>query len=148
MVRTFSKRNINDKLRQVLSLNLQISTKAEELARWREISEKTSGIIYSHAKSGRGRSSRVEDSVIKIDAIERAIKTDVENLMVLQNKISGVINKINDPVSRSVLSLRYISGMSWERVAEMIDYSYTHTVHRLHPKALDKFNDLYLAEGE
>ena len=150
MIRTFSKRDINDKLRQVMSLNLQINTKAEELARWREISEKASGLAYSHAKSGPNSGSRIEDCIIKIDAIERAIKIDVENLMLLKDKISGVIDRISDPISKSLLSLRYLNGMSWEQVAEFINYSYVHTVHRLHPKALDKFNDLYerRTEGE
>jgi len=143
MVKTFSKKDINENLRQVMNLNLQISTKTEELSRWREISEKTAGIAYSHAKSGIRGGSRVEDCILKIDAIERAIKTDVENLMLLKERISRIIERISDPVCKSLLSLRYLNAMSWEQVAEFMNYSYVHIVHRLHPKALDKFNDLY-----
>ena len=141
MVKTFSKKDINDSLRQVMTLNLQISAKTEELSRWREISEKTAGIAYSHAKAGNTGRSRVEDCIVKIDAIERAIKNDVDKLMLLKARISGIIEKINDPVSKSLLSLRYLNAMSWEQVAEFMDYSYVHIVHRLHPKALKKFGE-------
>ena len=147
MVKMFSKKDINENLRMLMNLNLQIDTKSEELKRWREISEKTSGLNYSHAKSGIRGGSRTEDYIIKIDAIERSIKADVEKLMRLKDKISGIIDKINDPVCKSLLSLRYLNCMSWEQVAEFMDYSYVHVVHRLHPKALDKFNILYCEEG-
>ena len=143
MVKTFSKKDINESLRQLMTLNLQISTKTEELSRWREISEKTSGIAYSHAKTSGTSRSRVEDCIIKIDAIERTIKKDVEKLLLLKTRISRIIEKINDPVSKSLLSLRYLNAMSWEQVAEFMDYSYVHVVNRLHPKALNKFDDLY-----
>ena len=143
--KTYSKKDINDNLRQLMTLELQISTKTEELSRWREISEKTAGIAYSHAKTGRmgGRGSRIEDCVLKIDAIERVIKDDVEKLLLLKTRISGIIEKINDPVCKSLLSLRYLNAMSWEQVAEFMNYSYVHVVNRLHPKALNKFDALY-----
>ena len=142
MVKTFSKKDIHENLRQVMNLNLQIGTKAEELSRWREISEKASGTSYSHAKSGRRGGSMLEDCVMKIDSIERAIKSDVEDLMLLKERISRVIDKINDPVCKSLLSLRYLNGMSWEQVAEAMEYSYVHVVNRLHPKALKMFREV------
>ena len=40
------------------------------------------------------------------------------------------------------LKLRYLCGMPWEEVAEVMDYSYVHIVHRLHPKALEKFKEV------
>jgi DNA-directed RNA polymerase specialized sigma subunit len=147
MVKTFSKKDIHENLRQVMNLNLQINTKSKELSQWREISESASGISYSHAKSGRKIGSRIEDCIIKIDAIEQAIKNDVENLMLLKARISQIIDRISDPACKSLLSLRYLSGMSWEEVAEFMDYSYVHIVHRLHPKALEKFGDAYKSQG-
>ena len=147
MVKMFSKKDINENLRAVMNLSLQIDTKNEELKRWRELSQRAAGIYYSHAKSGIRGGSRTEDYIIKIDAIESSIEADVEKLVLLKNKITLIINKINDPVCKSLLSLRYLNCMSWEQVAEFMDYSYVHVVHRLHPKALDKFNILYCEEG-
>jgi len=147
MIKTFSKKDINKSLRRVMSLNMQISAKTEELLRWRELSEKTSGAAYSHAKSSVRRGNRIEDCIIKIDAIERAIKADLDKLMLLEGRISETIERMNDPVCESLLRLRYLNAMSWERVAECMDYSYVHIVHRLHPKALEKFDGLYSEEG-
>lgn len=148
MVKTFTKKDIHENLRQIMNLNLQINAKTRELSRWREISENAAGVSYSHTKSSRTFGSRIEDLIIKIDEVEQAIKNDVENLMLLKSQVSKIIEKINDPPCQILLSLRYLSGMSWEEVAEFMDYSYVHIVHRLHPKALEKFGDAYLKKGE
>ena len=150
MVKMFSKKDIHESLRQVMNLNLQINAKTKELARWREISEKASGIVYSHAKSGTkgGSGSRIEDCIIKIDAIEQSLRNDISSLLLLKARISNIINKISDPACKSLLSLRYLSGMNWEEVADFMVYSYVHIVHRLHPKALEKFGEYIKIEEE
>ena len=142
--KTFSRRDIPESLRELMSLDMQIDTKAQELSRWREISQKAAGPSYTRAGGPGSRTgSMIEDCVIKIEAIERAIASDVDKLVALRHSISMVIDSTGDPLCISLLSLRYLNGMSWERVAECMNYSYSHIVHRLHPRALAKFSTAY-----
>ena len=141
-MKMYSKKIIPEGLHKAMSLNLQINAKTQELSRWREIAEKASGAIFSHAPSHRNNKSRVEDSIIRIDMIEQAIANDVNNLVNLKAILYDTICKINDPKCQTLLSLRYLCGMPWEEVAEVMDYSYVHVVHRLHPVALQKFKEV------
>jgi len=140
MAKIYSKKTIPENLLLAMRLNLQINAKTQELSRWREISEKAAGIIYSHAQSDKRNGSRIEDCLVKIEAIELSIKNDLDNLVQLQVLLSDIIGKISDSTCQTLLRLRYLCGMGWDEVAEVMDYSYLHVVHRLHPKALEKFN--------
>ena len=142
MMKTFNKKDIPEDLRTAMNLNIQVNAKTIELSRWREIAQKASGAVFSHVPGHRSNKSRVEDCVIRIDTIEQAIATDMDNLMNLTKIISDTIRKISDPKYQTLLNLRYLCGMPWEKVAEVMDYSYVHIVHRLHPKALEKFEEV------
>ena len=142
MTKTFSKKDIPANLRTAMNLNLQINAKTKELSRWHEIAVKASGTVFSHAPGHRSNKSRIEDFVIRIDLIEQAIASDMDNLVNLKTILYDIIQKISDPKCQTLLSLRYMCGMTWEEVAEAMDYSYVHIVHRLHPKALEKFKEV------
>ena len=142
-MRTYSKKDVPERLLSAMYLNLQINAKTKELYRWREISKKASGIVYSHAPGSGGRGgSRIEDCIVKIDIFERAIADDVEELVSLKARLSGIIKKVSCPRCQILLSLRYLCGMNWEEVAEVMEYSYVHVVGRLHPKALEQFKSI------
>jgi len=142
MRKTFSKKEIPDTLRTAMNLNLQIDAKTQELSRWREIAGKASGAVFSHSPAQRSYKSRVEDCIVRIDLIEQAIAKDMDKLVNLKTMLHDAIQKISDPKCQTLLSLRYLCGMGWEEVAETMDYSYVHIVHRLHPKALEKFEEV------
>lgn len=141
-MKTFSKKEIPDNLRTAMDLSLQISAKTQELSRWREIAEKASGAVFSHAPGHRSNKSRMEDCIIRIDSIEQSIASDMDDFIRLKNMLSDTIKKVGDPKYQTLLSLRYLCGMPWEQVAEAMEYSYVHIVHRLHPKALEKFMEV------
>ena len=50
--------------------------------------------------------------------------------------IKAIIDAVPDAVLRDLLYQRYINGLTWERIAVAMNYSYQHTVHFLHPRAL------------
>lgn len=52
----------------------------------------------------------------------------------------AVISKVEDPQLRELLTLRYICGYDWNRIAYMMNYSYDHIVGFLHRKALKSVN--------
>ena len=54
-----------------------------------------------------------------------------------RREIGAAIDTVPDARLQELLRLRYIEGMTWERVAVQIDYSYMQ-VCRLHGKALSQ----------
>ena len=50
-----------------------------------------------------------------------------------------MIQGIEDNILATILMTYYIKGKTWEETADAIGYSYGHTVHRLHTKALQSF---------
>jgi hypothetical protein len=53
-----------------------------------------------------------------------------------QTEALTVIGRVEDTRLRELLTNRYINGLTWEKVAEEMHYSYKHVTHCLHPKAL------------
>jgi DNA-directed RNA polymerase specialized sigma24 family protein len=46
------------------------------------------------------------------------------------------VNQVESATLRRLLIKRYIQNLTWEKIAEQLNYSYKHVVHILHPKAL------------
>ncbi|MCL2774339.1 MAG: hypothetical protein FWD71_13455 [Oscillospiraceae bacterium] len=146
-----SANNIQEDLLQTVYINLQINSKLEEISYWREMASKAGSVFYSETGTGIGsgnkKRSKVEDCVCKIADIENSVKDDMTRLYELKEKISHTIDKIKEPECKSLLIHRYLCGKKWEQVAEDMGYSYVHVVHRLHPKALKKINEIGTGEN-
>lgn len=87
-------------------------------------------------------SSKVENKVIELLALENDIKECKIKKEVAIDEISKVIDKIEDEVLKKLLKLRYLEFRKWDSIAEILNYSEQHT-HRLHNKAL-KIIDKYM----
>lgn len=79
--------------------------------------------------------------------IEREIEDEVESARLLRRDIRQSISRVSSGTLRRLLTYRYICGCTWERVAEKLDMSYVHVVHRLHPKALCEIGDIIFLEN-
>lgn len=69
-----------------------------------------------------------------VDAQEQTA-TEIAQLCKLETEIACTIDAVHEPY-RTLLYERYINGKTWEQVAIAMNYSYAHTVHRMHPCAL------------
>ncbi len=58
-----------------------------------------------------------------------------EKLFSEKTEIFGVIIKLEKPPHRTILSLRYLTLLTWEEIAEEMDMSLRH-IYRLHNEAL------------
>lgn len=68
--------------------------------------------------------------------MENEISCQIYDLLELKKEIEGTISKVDDPVLRQLLTLRYINGYAFERVAEKMFYTYK-WVCVLHGNALN-----------
>jgi len=83
--------------------------------------------------SSRGRGN--ESALISVADYSGLIDKQIAKLCDLRNEISTVIYMVDESVLRQLLINRYICMLTWEMVAETMNYSYFHVHGRLAPKA-------------
>lgn len=73
--------------------------------------------------------------IAKIIDLEQKIDYETHELIKLKCEIWETISKIDDREYRIILQNKYLNDMSWDEIANDINYNIRH-VHRLHGKAL------------
>lgn len=107
-----------------------------EIERWRARAAKmTAGYGSTPAGSGDGRS--LERTVAHIDALIRQLTDQRDKLARLRREIGTAISSVPDPKLQELLRLRYIEGMTFEKIAVDMNYSWRQAI-RLHGIALSK----------
>lgn len=105
-----------------------------EIERWRSRAERmTAG--YSKAPAGGGDGRSLEHTLERLGELAGELTNQRYNLIRLRREIGAAIDTVPDARLQELLRLRYIEGMTWERVAVQMGYSYMQ-VCRLHGKAL------------
>ena len=117
-------------------LNQRIDRLLEEQGRWREKAMRITPVL-SPVPGGGGSGSPIERPIEKVIAMEGDINAAIDALIDLRREIQGAIDKVPDENLQLLLTYRYIDGLTWERIAEKMDYS-RQWVFRLHGKALQK----------
>ena len=64
-----------------------------------------------------------------------------------RDRALAVISAVNDPLCRQILELRFVEGLTLEKVAERISYSYQHLCRKLLPAALAAAQKIVDAES-
>lgn len=115
-----------------------------EIAQWRSLAEKVSPTLSSLPKGG-GGPGRMISAVEHINALEAELADQIVERVTTRREIGQAIDRVQDERLSRLLRLRYINGLTWERVAVEMDYSYMQ-VCRLHGKALDVIECYTLTE--
>ncbi len=84
---------------------------------------------------GGGESDKMTDGVAKVIELDAEIDSKVDALCDLRREVCANIATVGDANLRRILTLRYISGKTWEQIAVTTNYCYMQ-VCRLHGKAL------------
>lgn len=74
--------------------------------------------------------------IVKVADLSRMLECKQQALIYQRAQIETAIEQL-DPVERRLIRLRYVRGLSWERVCVEINYSWRET-HRKHSEALKK----------
>lgn len=112
----------------------------EEIERWRSRAEQTTA-GYSFAPSGGGDGRSLENTVAHIADLTRQLTAQRDKLVSLRQTLGSAIDAVPDARLRELLRLRYIEGLTWERISVRMNYSYMQ-VCRLHGKALNEIKML------
>ena len=129
-------------LSQAVKLDKVIDSAILQLEEWRLFGVKSRSYLTAGDGGSYGKTSGVERTVMKIAAAEEQLNRDIDRYVDLQNEIRGLIMKLNDPEERAILERHYLSGQTWEKVAEEC-FVCLRTVHYLHNKALRKLEPYY-----
>lgn len=87
-----------------------------------------------HIRSG-GHGSATEHQALQIISAEERLETDVREWQRLKDEAAEKISRMSAAAERDVLTLYYLSGMTWESTADILRMD-VRTVYRLHGHAL------------
>lgn len=105
----------------------------EELEQWKSKAQKVTRAF--DGVPGGGGGDLLPQCVGKIMELEEELSAQIDRMVDKRREIEGAIAAVPNPQQQEVLSLRYIEGLSWERIAARLQYAMRH-VHRLHGAAL------------
>ncbi len=107
-----------------------------EIQRWRSRAEQmTAG--YGPTPSGGVDGRSLEHTVAHIDDLTRQLAQRLDRLVTLRQEIGTAIDGVPDPKQRELLQLRYIKGLTWEKLATAMGYHDFRWIYRLHGRALE-----------
>lgn len=124
-------------LRSAYRLNELIKSDQRELDALRELSTSLQSQDTSKDRVARSRdgSASFTKTVDKIADLEAEINRDIDRYVDLKKEIRRVIDDVSDMDKKMCLRYRYIEFMTWEEIAEKMNYSVMQ-VTRIHGRAL------------
>ena len=127
-------------LRQVRYLDDLINTKLDQIQEIKSLAEKVTSALSPDGTSPQSSvlQDKIGDLVSRIIDLQIEIETAARKMIDLKTEAMRIIDIMPTPECRLLLQLRYLNGLTWERIAVDMNYSYRN-VHYLHSRALQEF---------
>ena len=91
---------------------------------------------YDDVKVQTSQGNSTENAILKYIEYENKIAERIDELYAVKREIFDAISKVDNTTYRTLLALRYLQFMTWERIAEEMRVDNRH-IYKLHNKALD-----------
>lgn len=85
-----------------------------------------------------GPKNTLEETIAKIDQLERIINARIDELVNLRETAFSMIKKIPDLDQQNILIARYIQNLKWDSIADEMEHE-IRWVYKTHGKALVAF---------
>lgn len=131
-------------LSQAYRIDQRINAKLEQLERLRALSRKTTATYGTESVSHTRNVSSMEDSVIRLIALENEINRDIDRLVDLKREIYGIFQRIQDPELQLLLELRYLCFKNWNEISVILELEGRY-VFKLHSRALAEVSKIITA---
>lgn len=115
-------------------LNRRVDRLLEEKAKWWSLCLKVTPSL-SPAPGGGESGSPVERPMDKVLEIEAEINQEIDELQEVCRDIKSVLSQLEDDTLRLLMEYRYLDGLTWEQIAEKMNYS-RQWITSLHGRAL------------
>ncbi|MBR1689387.1 MAG: DUF1492 domain-containing protein [Oscillibacter sp.] len=122
-------------LRQYLEVLDDQDELIEERKRWKAIATKITAAPSGMPGGGSERGG--ENAMLQLAEISREIDAKAARARAVRTQIRACISRIPDARLRRLLRLRYISGLTFDEIAERMHYSWRWVI-KLHGQALDQ----------
>ena len=133
-------------LLQARFLDASIRTKVEQIESLNDLATSCTAVISDMPRNPNQGGSKMADAVMKMIDLQEEIKNDMIALVNLKRVIMDVIISVSSLELRTILEKRYLSFISWERIAVELGYSIQHT-YRLHDMALKEVDEILKHES-
>ena len=87
-----------------------------------------------HIRSG-GHGSSTESQALQAITAEERLESDIQKWQALKDRAAEAVSKLDSPLERDVLTLYYLSGMTWQAAADVLQIDLRH-IYRVHGHAL------------
>lgn len=92
-------------------------------------------VTFNDMPGGGGGVDKIGAIVAHIVDLQTELAVQAKTMKAEQEIVQAVIDAVDDANLRQLLILRYINGLTWEKIAVDMHYSFRHTL-RLHGAAL------------
>ena len=123
-----------EQLRNFFALQKEICELEEELFELSCRAQKMTSVITDEPRGGNESIDRMADTVALIADTSTRVNTLVQESNREREEIEKSICSL-PPQYRTLLRMRYIRGLTWEKIAVEMSYSWQH-VHKIHGDAL------------
>jgi DNA-directed RNA polymerase specialized sigma subunit len=124
-------------LRQAYRLNELINSHIREVKQLKLLSTSVPSTDFSkeRVQGGKLPGDKISNIIAKIVDLEKQINDEIDHFVDLKKEIHDIIEAVKSPDQRLVLRCRYIEFLTWEKTAEIMNYSIKQ-IHRIHSAAL------------
>ena len=123
-------------LGQAYRLDQRINNKLQQIEQLRSLAEKVTVSYGGEAVSHTRNVSSMEDTIIHLMEAENEIKLQIDELVNLKLQIGKLIDQVHNETYRLILEKRYLCFLSWNQIAEDMNYS-RRWVEIKHARALE-----------
>lgn len=128
-------------LNQARHLDTQINSKLSQIESLSTLATKCTATLTDMPGNKNNGTSKMEDTILKIITLQEEINSDIDVLVDLKKEIMTIIKKIENSEYRTLLENRYLSFLSWEKIAVEMKYS-IQQVYRKRTEALKKIEEI------
>ena len=132
--------NAKEYLKQAYRLNELIESDLAELQGLRDLAANISGANYGgeRVQGGGAPGSRIEETVMKIIALEAEINREIDRYVDLKAEIRRAIDAVPSPNQKLILRYRYVEFLPWGEIQSRMGME-ERRIFELHGEALKSF---------
>lgn len=130
-------------LRQVTDAEKRIQGYYDRIGKYRNSAMSATSRIDAINSGGTSARSKLEEGIVAAIDLERELQQKIAEQSDLVAKVTSEIESVKNIRHRDLLSLRYLNGWSWKRIADWMGFAEERGVHKLHGRALESFEQVW-----
>ena len=119
--------NALEELEKILLNEAKVEGKCESLIRLNSLAEKVTAAMNGETVSGSTDPDKMGNNLVKKEKLKRELAMVNEEYEQHRDFMSGIVDRLKNPVSVKILYGLYFNGKELKEVSNEIGYSYRHT---------------------